>query len=283
MWFEKYGFKQDPYTITDAFRVPMRFLEWNRDDLSDAAWKSQTFVDRASEGYRVGLGIYGPVGSGKTWLLRITEKRLKQKLGDRVLVIRTWVPKPEPNFGAVYELFIESILDQMESILSGVTKAIAKKMKTREVEVEQLKKLIGEEGWLRLVGEITPDRSLAACLWNLALHQDDIPLCEQWLKGERIPARDLIRLKLTTNLDRDFRKLQVMKSLIELGLYVYKTVVLFVDELENARPMVASIIGDCLRDLLDSFAGNFSLVCSYSGLRADELLDLGYREWLYSP
>lgn len=284
MWFERYGFRFDPYTIKDPFQIPVEFLEWNREDIQDAAWKFQTFVDRAVGGYRVGLGVYGPVGSGKTWLLRIIEKTFREKLGEKVLFlyIRTYLPASEPTFGTVYSLFIGSILDQIDVILSGLTRAIAKKMKKRGQEIEPLKELIGEEGWRRLIGDIVPDRSLANCLWHLTYHPDKKDLCREWLRGEKLSAKDLSSLEFTMNLDKDFRKIEALKNLILLGLNVYSLVVLVVDEMENARPMVARIIGDSLRDLLDSFSGNFSVICSYTAERADELVDLGYGPWLHT-
>ena len=284
MWYERYGFTLDPYTIKDPFQIQPELLEWNREDLQEAHWKIQTFVDRACSGYRVGLGAYGPIGSGKTWLLRIIEKNFKEKLGDKVLFlyIRTYLPVSEPTFGIVYSLFIDSILLQMDMILSGLTKAIGKKMSRPEEEVEELKRLIGEEGWQRIIGEIVPDRSLANCLWHLTYHPEKKDLCREWLSGEKLAAKDLADLRFTMNLDKDFRKMEALKNLVSLSLNVYSLVVLVVDEMENARPMTARIIGDSLRDLLDSFSGNFSVICSYTGERAEELVDLGYGPWLHT-
>jgi len=76
--------------------------------------------------------------------------------------------------------------------------------------------------------------------------------------------------------------MEALNSLVSLGLNVYSIVVLVVDEMENARPMTARILGDSLRDLLDSFSGNFSVICSYTVDRADELINLGYGPWLHT-
>ena len=284
MWYERYGFVSDPYTIKDPFQIEESLLEWNREDLEDTYWKVNTFVDRAVSGYRVGLGAYGPVGSGKTWLLRIIEKSIKTRLKDDVLFLyaRTHLPVSEPSFATLYSLFIDSILEQLDTILSALTKAIGNKMDKPESEVEELKKLIGEEGWRRMIREITPDVSLSNCLWHFIYHADKKDLCLDWLRGERLPSRDLHTLEITTNLDKDFRRVEAVKSIVSIALNVYSLVVLVVDEMENARPMTARVIGDSLRDLLDSFSGNFSVICSYTGQRAEELIDLGYGTWLHT-
>lgn len=282
-WYERYGFKANPYTIVDPFRVDDYFLEWNRDDLDNTHRIYQTFVEQAVSGYRVGLATYGAIGSGKTWLLKIIEKEFRSKLGDSpFLYIRTYVPRSEPTFSAIYGLFIDTILEKKEFILNGLTLSIGKRLGRTTEEIKELKQLIGESGWKNVMREIIPDRNLANCFWHLAYHEASKDNCVDWLKGEKLPTKTLDALELSVNLDRDFRRVGMLKNLIDLSLYAFSLVIFAVDEMENARPSTAGIIGDSIRDLLDSFSGRFSVICSYTAQRADELMDRGYGTWLQS-
>ncbi len=282
-WYEKYGFEADPYTIVDPFQVDESLLEWNRDDLSSTHEIYETFVKQAISGYRVGLAVYGAIGSGKTWLLKIIEKEFKSKIGDTpFLYIRTYVPKSEPMFSVIYGLFIDAIIEKQDMLLKGLTASLSKKMGQTTEEIMKLKKMVREEGWKNMMQEIIPNRNLANCLWHIAYNEHNRVQCIDWLKGEKLPTKDLNGLGLSFSLDRDFRRVGILKDLINLSLHAFSLVVFVVDEMENARPVTAGIIGDSLRDLLDSFSGRFSVICSYTAQRADELIDRGYGTWLHS-
>lgn len=282
-WYEKYGFKADPYTIVDPFQIDDSLLEWNRDDLSSTHKTYETFVKQAVLGYRVGLATYGAIGSGKTWLLKIIEKGFRNSIGDTpFLYIRTYVPKSEPTFSVIYGLFIDAIIEKQNMLLKGLTASLSKKTRHTTEEIMVLKKMVGEEGWKNMMQEIIPNRNLANCLWHIAYNEKNKVQCIDWLKGEKLPTKDLNSLGLSFNLDRDFRRVEILKDLINLSLHAFSLVVFVVDEMENARPITAGIIGDSLRDLLDSFSGRFSVICSYTAQRAEELVDRGYGTWLHS-
>lgn len=282
-WHERYGFKVNPYTIVDPFQIDESLLEWNRDDLSGTYDTCKTFVNQAVSGYRVGLATYGAIGSGKTWLLKIIEKEFRSKIDNNpFLYIRTYVPRSEPSFSAIYGLFIDIIIEEIDMLLKGLTKSLSETMGQTTDEIMKLKKMVGEEGWKNMMREIIPNRNLANSLWHIAYNEDKRDDCIDWLKGERLPARELNNLELSFNLDRDFRKVGILKDLINLSLHAFTLVVFVIDEMENARPVTAGIIGDSLRDLLDSFSGRFSVICSYTAQRADELVDRGYGTWLQS-
>ncbi|NVM56457.1 MAG: hypothetical protein HWN66_22355, partial [Candidatus Helarchaeota archaeon] len=93
MWYEKFGFKDDPYAIRSPMVVPFKQIEWNRDDLSDKP-SFNRFIERVLDGRRVGMKVYGGEGSGKTWLLRYIQKILTEKSKEKALAIYTYAYIP---------------------------------------------------------------------------------------------------------------------------------------------------------------------------------------------
>ena len=264
MWFERYGFKEDPYVIRDPFTIPLEMIRWDRDDLPQKE-NLRLFIADVVNGYRVGLKVYGPGGSGKTWLLRYLQKELIEKLGQEVVVIYGKIPELDPTFSALYEILVREWNEHRTKILDAIAKIAGDQ----------------ESGWQKHLGD--PD--LGSCLWRMkykADEKDTIRLCEHWLRGVRMTVKDLTAVGATTSLDRDYRKYFVLRQLLYLSLHAFRTCILIIDELENARPSLARGLGDSLRDLLDSFFERFALVCSYTAQRGDELLDWGYGEFLFT-
>ena len=172
MWFKKFDFRKDPYTPTDPFEIPLDFIKWNRDDLRDR-WKLERCIEDVTHGYRVGLRVYGPAGSGKTWLLRYLQKTLLEELGNKVAVIYGKVYKGDPTFSTVYESLVESWNDHRDQILLAIEKEVGRK----------------RDRWSELIG----DRDMATCLHEIRYpsKEEKTYICEHWLRGTRIGARDL--------------------------------------------------------------------------------------------
>jgi len=262
MWYEKFGFKDDPYVIRSPMVVPFQQIKWNRNDLADKA-SLDSFIERVLSGRRVGMKVYGGEGSGKTWLLRYIEKILMEKSKGKVLVLYTYsyIPRLEPTFSVFYEKFISEIGVHLPSILKVIdAKADHKKA-----------------NWPTYLG----DTDLATALSNIHDAEENTDAYMTWLSGARMPATELRTLGISLSLDRDYRKYEVMKTLIVQSLLAFSSFTLIVDELENAPPSLARGLGDSLRDLLDSFYDKFSLVCSYTAEMADDVVDWGYGKWLY--
>ncbi len=263
MWFERYNFKEDPYVVRDPFETSLEFIQWDREDLVHKK-NLDFFIRDVVGGYRVGLKVYGASGSGKTWLLRYLQKELVRQLGDEVVVLYGKIPRFDPTFWVFYDMVVKGWLDHRSRILETIARTAG--------DVES--------AWQEHIG----DADLASCLWRLKYKADEkvtISLCEHWLRGTKIPVRDLSQVGATASLDRDYSRYSVLVQLLDLALQAFGTCVLMVDELENAPGSLARALGDALRDLLDSFSERFALACSYTAQAADELLDRGYGEFLF--
>jgi hypothetical protein len=264
MWFEKLDFRKDPYTPTNPFEIPLDFIKWNRDDLRDS-WKLERFIEDATHGYRVGLRVYGPAGSGKTWLLRYLQKSLLGELGDKVAVIYGKIMRVDPTFSALYDALVQGWNQHREKILLATEKKVGTERASWKDYIE--------------------DNDLAACLHEIRYprQKEKTWICEHWLRGTKIGAGDLNDVGITSSLDRDYRKYLTLRKLLELALWAFDSCLLIIDELENAQPArFAGALGDSLRDLLDSFSEGFALACGYTADAADELLDWGFGEFLFT-
>lgn len=261
MWYEKFGFKDDPYVIRSPMVIPFEQIKWNRDDLADKL-SLDRFLERVLSGRRVGMRVWGGEGSGKTWLLRYIEKVLTEKSKGKALIAYTYayIPGLEPTFSIFYEKFISEIDRHLPVILKAIDeKADHKKAK-----------------W----GDYLGDRDLAVALSNI--HDgENVDAYKAWLSGTRMTSTELHSLNLVSPLVRDYKKYEVMRTLITQSLLAFSSFTLIVDELENAPPGLAKGLGDSLRDLLDSFYDKFSLVCGYTAMMADDIIDWGYGKFLY--
>lgn len=267
MWYEKFGFEDDPYVIRGPRTIPLERIKWNRDDLSDKPHLDR-FIERVLDSRRVGMRVYGGEGSGKTWLLTYMEKTLKEKSKGKALVLYSYgyIPLLQPTFSIFYERFISEI----EKHLPKILKAIDKKAGHKKVN------------WEKCLG----NRDLATALSNIHDEEKEKAkenrLYKDWLYGKRMTSKDLGDIGITSSLAEDYKKYEVMRTLIENCFLVFSSVTLVVDELENAPPGLAKGLGDSLRDLIDSFYDKFSLVCSYTTEIADEVIDWGYGIFLYA-
>ena len=266
MWYEKFGFEDDPYVIRGPRTIPLERIKWNRDDLSDKR-QLDRFIDRVLDRRRVGMKVYGGEGCGKTWLLRYMEKILEEKSKGKALVLYSYayIPALEPTFSVFYEGFVREIEKHLSEILKGIdVKAGHKK-----------------GNWEKCIG----DRDLATALSSIYDEEKEKAkenrLYKNWLYGKRIALRELGEIGIASPLVGDYKKYEVMRTLIENCFPVFSSVTLVVDELENAPPGLAKGLGDSLRDLIDSFYDRFSLVCAYTTEIADEMIDWGYGIFLY--
>lgn len=265
MWYEKFGFKDDPYVIRSPMVVPFEKIKWNRNDLFGKK-SLNNFIERVLDGRRVGMRVYGSAGSGKTWLLRYIEKIITEQSKGKALILYTYsyIPRLEPTFTVFYEKFISEIDIHLPKILEAIDKQAGHK----------------KPNWSNYLR----DKDLATALFNI-YHEEEKKVVNDykaWLLGIRMSSADLHELELTSPLMRDIKKYEVMRTLIENSLLSFSSFTLIVDELENAPPGLAKGLGDSLRDLLDSFYDRFSLVCGYTTEIADEIIDWGYGEFLYS-
>ena len=261
LWYENLEFNVDPYQIQDPMTIPLNFIQWNREDLDDKH-EMKDFVNRVVDKQRIGMKIYGTSGSGKTWLVRYIMKLIEEKLGDEALIIYISIPKIEPTFTAFYERFIEKILPRLDPILKAINE---KAGDSREDWTAYLK-----------------DRDLSNAIWNRHHRKDKNNLCEGWLLGRKLLTSELRSIDVLSPLDRDYRKHEVFKSLIQHSLLEFSTCTLMVDEIGFLPARVAQGLGDSLREMLDSFYDRFSLICTYTAEAADEMLDFGYSQFLFT-
>ena len=259
-WYEKLGFIEDPYTKRDPFTIPSERLAWNRPDLSEAKTKLDSFLRDMEQDYRVGLKVFGPHGSGKTWLLKLIEKLVSSKK-ENSLVLYTKIPYLESKFQRLYSIFITDLDSRngLEKIVDGISEKTGRTV----------------NDWARFLR----DRDLAQCLHNIK-HGSQEQVSRGWLYGEAMSLSDLRRANIYVRLDSDYSMFRVMQTLLENSSLAFSSAVLSIDEMENADAALARGLSDALRDLLDAFSEKFGLVCSYTAQREDEWFDFGYREAL---
>lgn len=256
MWYEKFDFEEDPYTKKDPFLISLKRIVWDRPDLANAKVSLDSFLKDVADEYRVGLKIYGPHGSGKTWLLRLIQKLIQSKKSD-ALTIYTKIPYLEASFSTLYQLFMMDLHkeEKLTKIINGISQ------KTGRTVVE----------WMGFLG----DRDLAQCLHNIK-HGNEAELSKGWLFGQGLSLSDVKRAKIYVKLDGDYEKFRVMHTILGKSSLAFSTSVVLVDELENADPSLAKRLSDALRDLLDGFSQKFALVTSYTAQREENWFDYGY-------
>jgi len=258
-WVELAGFEKDPYEKVDPFRIDEKYLSWNRPDLKQVRVQVDKFLEDVYQKKRVGLKLWGPYGSGKTWLCRVLELELKKKDPD-VLFIYTKVPKAEPTFQVVYRIAIEHVLRDYFGIIKD--------------KVQKKTSGVDRKSWQQIIGE----NELAIVLAHY--HTDtNRALANKWLIGDSLSASELRELNVVSSVDSDFDRQEMLKTIVRVAGPIFSTVVLVVDELENARKL-AGALGDIMREMLDGFSERFALVASFTAQRAEEWYDLGYSEGL---
>ena len=260
-WYEVFGFEADPYMKVDPYTIPDKRIIWNRDDLIRVKKTITDFIEDVKAGYRCALKIYGDWGSGKTWLIRYLEKRIREKVED-VIVIRTYIPKIEPTFSVLYKKFVENVMHS--NLLSKIMEALEREGGPTP------------DGWKKAVG----DDDLGQALWNIHHGQDEM-LSRRWLLGAKISMRDLSSAGIISRIEGDYRRYEIMEKIIKFAREISSMTVLIIDELENVSPRLAPSLSDALRDLLDAFYDGFALICSYTAASEDEWYDLGYTDALY--
>jgi hypothetical protein len=259
MWYEELKFIENPYKLVDPWKIPFTRIEWNRDDLPDK-YKTQlkSFLERVVNQELVGMRIYGEYRSGKTWLLRYIEKQVLEKQED-IMVVKTKVPKLEANFATVYRIAISSVLEKKDDLFER----ISRKAGNGGARVD---------AWTSFFG----DEDLATALFNIYQNRNTT-ISENWLLGEAPTASELGQAGLHSKLNKDYLRFEKLQTIIEKMGELYHTVLVFVDELENADPAFASKLSDSLRDLYASFYDRLAIVCSFTARRVEEWADLGYK------
>lgn len=257
-WFEVFRFVKDPYEKLDPYRIDIKYLVWDRPDLSEAREALNKFIEDTLNKQRVGLRIFGPSGSGKTWLTRIIEKEVSQK-DNNILFLYTKIPRIEPTFQIVYRIAIDYFLTHHFEKLTkkmGATDLSAWKKVIEDPELSV--------GFLKLSSGTATKKALA----------------RKWLIGDKLTASELSDLEITYSLDSDYERFEMLRKLIEKLSKVFSTSILVVDELENASVKLAGQLSDSLRDMLDVFSERFALITSFTAEKAEEWYDLGYTEAL---
>ena len=253
-WFEFYGFKRNPYERKEPMDIPFEFVKWNRDDLKDK-WQLDRFIEDVLKGRSVSLRVFGPSGAGKTWLLRYIEKRIKQE-NKEALIFYTKLTRVEPTFEAFYRNFIENFKEHyLERFLNVVVNRAGLSINKWE--------------------EYFEDPDLAKALYHIA-HKDEHRLVsERWLLGENVSFSMLKSVEIVSSLS-NYRKVEVLKSIIRKSVEIFPLCVLFVDEIGLVTPSVGRALGGALKELLDEFYEKFSLVSTYTATISDQLIDRGY-------
>jgi len=260
IWFEKFEFEEDPYNKIDPPLIPFERIQWNRDDLSEEKKKIDYLIDDIKASYKIAILAYGPIGSGKTWVGRVIEKKITSEVKN-ALIVRTRIPRIQPNFSAFYRIFVDSILKNDEYI-SKLKEKIGTSRKDWEAQIE--------------------NQDLAHCLWHIVEGSiEKRVIAKRWLIGESLTTKDLSLIDVVTKLDMDYKKLEIIKALLEKSLLAFPMTLLYIDEMENANPTFARQIGDVLRDFLDSFYEKFVLTCFFTAESIEDWYDYGYSEALY--
>lgn len=263
MWLEEIGFVKSPYGKLDPYNIDMKYLSWNRPDLSVAKDALDNFVKDVLNQRKVAIKIFGPSGSGKTWFTRIIEKTINEKNKDTILIY-TKIPKMEPIFQTVYRIAIENFLR------SGLKKL--------GDEVRKKTKGTGLNSWKKVL----KNEELAICFSEIFNEGTKTVLARKWLIGDKLSASELGKLseKIVYSVDSDYERYQMLARMLRELLNTFPSVILTVDELENAPVKLAGQLGDGLRDILDEFSDKFALVCSFTAQKEEEWYDQGYPEAL---
>ena len=259
-WYESFGFEEDPHQIQDPPKIPLARLEWNRDDMGDQRATLDSFLEDATSQYKTGFMVYGAIGSGKTWFARIIEKEFKAKMPEAI-VLRTKVYKIQPDFDTVYRLFVTSVLETGEFL-------------------GKLEAKVGErlDKWM----EYFENQDLGRALYSIHVADDRKEIARNWILGSSVSASELREASISTKIDTNSYRYEVMRALLEKCVDTFPSTLLIVDELENAPPALARGLGDVLRELLDTFVEKFALCCLFTGQSLSEWYDHGYSEVLLS-
>ena len=255
-WFEKFDFEKNPYERIDPTRIADKYFVWDRPDLATARKTLDSFVDAISNGRRAGLRIFGPTGSGKTWLARVIQVELAKKQPNTVFFF-TRVPRVEPTFAIVYRIAMESFV---RDYLPSLTKLVKDKQQGTE-----------QKDWMKVVSD--PD--LANVLARIS-NNIDAPLAREWLIGGGVTASDRMKLGISVSIETDYDRLVMLKKMLKEMATIFSSVVLIIDELENAPSKLAPSLGDSMREILDEFSERFGLVCLYTAEKEEIWFDYGY-------
>lgn len=261
LWFEKFDFINDPYEKLDPYKIDKKYIVWNRIDLEEERKNLNRFIDDITASKRIALKIFGPVGAGKTWLIRVIEKEVGLK-EDKIIFLYTKVEGIQPTFSVTYSIaidyFIKNHLKKLIEYVSGIQEDTPQKK------------------WEKLFEE---DEDLANCFATIEQGADR-GIAIRWLKGEKVTSGDLDNIGAINTIDSDYKRLEKLTYFIEKLSNIFPSVVLVIDELENAPMKLAGQLSDSLRDMLDSFSKNFSLIASFTAQKSEEWYDLGYTDAL---
>jgi hypothetical protein len=261
-WVEDFHFVKDPYEKLDPYKIDPRYLVWDRPDLANARADIDRLIQDISDGRRTGLKAFGSSGSGKTWLTRVIEIEIHDKIPE-VLFLYTKVPKMEPTYRVVYRIAIQNLLDGYFVHIKEYLK------KARNSET-------GEQAWKALFEP--EDLARAFANYCAGTHT---ALVRKWFVGDKVSASQLEKLGLTSSLSSDYDRFEMLVQILKQMKPVFPTTVLVIDELENASVKLAGQLSDGLRDMLDSFSENFVLLASFTAQKDEEWYDLGYSEALF--
>lgn len=263
---EKFGFVKNPYDKTNPYLIEDKYLIWDRNDLPDVRKKLTRFIEDVINGRRVGIRIFGPAGSGKTWLTRILAKELRERDGsnpkEQTIFIYTSLPDLTPTFATLYQnaidYFLKHEFPKIQNYVSTVDKSLNFGSWGKVFKHEELCRVFG---W---ISTGTPNQYLA----------------KKWLRGEKISPTELTSLKFSYALDTDYKKFALLVELLRDLNSVYRSVVFAIDELEHVSSKIVGSIDDSMRALLDDFSENFGLIASFTAQKEDEWYDIGFSEAL---
>jgi len=214
--------------------------------LQQALLDLQRFIEDISNDRRTGMKIFGSSGSGKTWLTRIIEKEILA-MKPEVLFIYTKVPKLEPTFQTVYRLGVQYLLDNhFDRIVQHIKDH-------GETNLTTWKKMIQDEDLATAFGQYYSGTNRA--------------LAKKWLIGDKLSASELDELKVTSSLDSEYDRFEMLTRIFQNMSSIFSDSLLVIDELENAPVKLAGQLSDSLRDILDTFAERFSLVVSFTAAK----------------
>lgn len=248
-WF--FDFVEYPYGIRpEPMLLPDERIMWDRDDLDDKE-NVDRFIKAISEGRSVGLRIYGDSGAGKTWLVRYIKKRLESEM-ENPIIFYNRIVGAKSTFEEFYFDLITAIIPQLGRLLSVVEQKIGDK----------------SSDWI----DYWDNHDLGEALRHIQKKDDHEGLSKDWLKGTASSAA-IKPTGIITKLDTDFQKVEVLQKLLHKASELFSTCVLVLDEIALVKRGFGRELGRIVKDIFDGFYEKFGLICTYTGVTSDTLLD----------
>lgn len=267
-FYEWLGFKKNPYSIENPMlsKIPFEFIEWNREDWKKVKEEIDIVLAEINQGLSTCLRIFGGWGSGKTWLMRYLEKKIREKYNDSAFVIYSYVFGIDASFSNFYATVAEDILDEskIESLRNRVN------TKPGELSVSQLTNFFN-------------DSNLAKCLYEILMNGINQTEAIQWIKGNKLSTTELNALKISNQNYSNLEKSTTLQNLFNGFNILFEYTVFFADELNNAKGKLGRELCEFFRQTIDLVDERHCLILAYTSQEGgDAWYDYGFTDALLS-